>query len=74
MVTGGSTLTYNYSAASTPNRLDSTTGTGGQTYAYNRNGWMTAKGDASLAYDYRGLTTGYGTARYLMDPDRRRVK
>ena len=27
-----------------------------------------------MAYDYRGLTTGYGSARYLMDPDRRRVK
>ncbi|MCY3771229.1 MAG: DUF6443 domain-containing protein [Gemmatimonadetes bacterium] len=74
MVTGSSRLTYNYSAGSTPNRLDSTTGTGGQTYVYNRNGWMTRKGANTLTYDYRGLTTGYGTARYLMDPDRRRVK
>ena len=71
---GSSTLTYNYSAGSTPNRLDSTTGTGGQTYAYNPNGWMTRKGTSALTYDYRGLTTGYGTAVYLMDPDRRRVK
>ena len=74
MVTGGSTLTYNYSPASTPNRLDRTTGTGGQTYTYNQNGWVTGRGTATLAYDYRGLTTGYGTASYLMDPDRRRVK
>lgn len=35
---------------------------------------MTAKGSDTLSYDYRGLTTGYGTAAYLMDPDRRRVK
>ena len=74
MVTGGSTLSYKYSPASTPNRLDRTTGTGGQTYTYNQNGWMTGRGTATLAYDYRGLTTGYGTASYLMDPDRRRVK
>ena len=74
MVTGNSRLTYNYSGTSTPNRLDSTTGAGGQTYAYNPNGWMTARGDASLTYDYRGLTTGVGLAAYLMDPDRRRVK
>ena len=74
MVTGSSTLTYNYSAGSTPNRLDSTTGTGGQAYDYNQNGWMTRKGTDTVRYDYRGLTTGYGSARYLMDPDRRRVK
>ena len=74
MVTGSSTLTYNYSAGSTSNRLDSTTGTGGQTYRYNRNGWMTHKGADAVRYDYRGLTTGYGSVRYLMDPDRRRVK
>ena len=74
MVTGNSRLTYNYSGTSTPNRLDSTTGAGGQTYAYNPNGWMTRDGTDTVAYDYRGLTTGYGSARYLMDPDRRRVK
>ena len=74
MDTGSSTLAYNYSSATTPNRLDSTTGTGGQTYAYNQNGWMTRKGADTVRYDYRGLTTGYGSARYLMDPDRRRVK
>ena len=74
VASGGSTLTYNYSPASTPNRLDSTTGTGGQTYSYNPNGWMTGKGTDTLTYDYRGLTTGYGTAGYLMDPDSRRVK
>ena len=74
LVTGTSTLTYIYSDASTPNRLGSTTGTGGQTYAYNPNGWMTRRGADTVSYDYRGLTTGYGSARYLMDPDRRRVK
>ncbi|MYH17773.1 MAG: hypothetical protein F4132_01545 [Gemmatimonadetes bacterium] len=74
VVTGSNRLTYNYSGTSTPNRLDSTTGTGGQTYAYNPNGWMTARGTNALTYDYRGLTTGYGNARYLMDPERRRVK
>ena len=74
VVTGSSRLTYNYSGTSTPNRLDSTTGTGGQTYAYNPIGWMTRKGADTLTYDYRGFTTGYGSARYLMDPDRRRVK
>ena len=74
LVTGTSTLTYNYTDASTPNRLDSTTGAGGQTYAYNPNGWMTRRGTDMVSYDYRGLTTGYGSASYLMDPDRRRVK
>ena len=74
MVTGSSRLNYNYSPSSTPNRLDSTTGTGGQTYGYNQNGWMTARGAYTVSYDYRGLTTGVGSARYFMDPDRRRVK
>ena len=31
-------------------------------------------GANTLTYDYRGLTTGYGSATYLMGPDRRRVK
>ncbi len=74
VASGGSTLTYRYTPDSTPNRLDSTAGTGGQTYTYNPNGWMTGRGTATLSYDYRGLTTGYGSARYLMDPDSRRVK
>ena len=74
VASGGSTLTYKYSSDSTPNRLDRTAGTGGQTYTYNPNGWMTSKGTDTLTYDYRGLTTGYGSAAYLMDPDRRRVK
>ncbi len=75
MVSGGSTLTYKYSPASTPNRLDSLAVAGAVTrYAYNANGWMTGRGTATLTYDYRGLTTGFGSARYLMDPDRRRVK
>ena len=75
VVTGSNRLNYNYSAGSTPNRLDSTAVAGATTtYAYNQNGWMTARGANALTYDYRGLTTGYGNARYLMDPDRRRVK
>ena len=75
MVSGGSTLTYRYTPDSTPNRLDSLAVAGAVTsYAYNANGWMTGRGTATLSYDYRGLTTGYGSARYLMDPDRRRVK
>ena len=74
VASGGSTLTYRYTPDSTPNRLNSTTGSGGQTYTYNPNGWMTGNGADTLSYDYRGLTTGYGSARYLMDPDRRRVK
>ncbi|MYH17775.1 MAG: RHS repeat-associated core domain-containing protein [Gemmatimonadetes bacterium] len=75
MMTGSSRLTYNYSGNSTPNRLDSTAvGSATTTYAYNQNGWMTARGENALTYDYRGLTTGYGSARYLMDPDRRCVK
>ena len=75
MVTGSSRLTYNYSAGSTPNRLDSTAVAGATTtYAYNQNGWMTARGTDTVTYDYRGLTTGVGSATYLMDPDRRRVK
>ncbi len=57
VASGGSTLTYNYSSDSTPNRLDRTEGTGGQTYTYNQNGWMTGRGTATLTYDYRGLTT-----------------
>ena len=75
VVTGSSRLNYNYSGTSTPNRLDSTAvGSTTTTYAYNQNGWMTARGANTLTYDYRGLTTGYGSARYLMDSDRRRVK
>ena len=73
-MTGSNTLAFNYSSGSTPIRLDNTTGTGGQTFTYNPNGWMTGKGADTVTYDYRGLTTGYGSARYLMDPDRRRVK
>ena len=74
MVTGSNTLAFNYSSGSTPNRLDSTSGTGEEMFTYNPNGWMTGKGASTLTYDYRGLTTGHGSARYLMDPDRRRVK
>ena len=45
-----------------------------RSYQYDRNGWTTSVGSASVSYDYRGLTTGYDGATYLMDPDRRRVK
>ena len=74
VVTGSSALAFNYSSGSTPNRLDSTTGTGGETFGYNKNGWVTTRGANTVTYDYRGLTTSYGSAAYLMDPDRRRVK
>ena len=76
VTTDGAATHYSYTSSSTPNRLNLVFGTGGssQSYAYNENGWMTAMGDASLTYDYRGLTTGVGTAAYTMDPERRRVK
>ena len=75
VVTGSSRLTYNYSGTSTPNRLDSTTGTGGQTYAYNQNGSVTSVGGNALSYDYRSLLTGYGGSNtYTRDSEGHRVK
>ena len=76
MTTNGAATNYGYNARNVPNRLNFAFGSGGfyQDYAYNENGWTTSVGDVSLTYDYRGLTTGHGTAAYLMDPDRRRVK
>ena len=76
VTTDGAAIHHSYSRSTTPNRLDSIFGTGGssQSYAYNENGWMTAMGADILTYDFRGLTTGVGTAAYTMDPDRRRVK
>ena len=66
---------YNYDQRSMPNRLNHVFGASPYTeFAYNENGWMTAMGADILTYDYRGLTTGVGTAAYTMDPDRRRVK
>ena len=76
VTTDGAAIHHSYSRSTTPNRLDAIFGTGGssQSYAYNENGWMTAMGADTITYDYRGLTTGVGTAAYTMDPDRRRVK
>ena len=76
VTTNGADTHYSYNSRTTPNRLDFVLGAGNsfQSYAYNENGWTTSVGDVSLTYDYRGLTTGVGTAAYLMDPDRRRVK
>ena len=75
VTTDGAAIHHSYSRSTTPNRLDAIFGTGGssQSYAYNENGWMTAMGADTITYDYRGLTTGVGTAAYTMDPDRRRV-
>ena len=76
MTTNGAATYYSYSDRTLPNRLSFAFGSGGffRDYAYNENGWTTSVGNVSLTYDYRGLTTGHGTAAYLMDPDRRRVK
>ena len=76
VTTDGAAIHHSYSRSTTPNRLDAIFGTGGssQSYAYNENGWMIAMGADTITYDYRGLTTGVGTAAYTMDPDRRRVK
>ncbi len=75
LVTGTTTLTYNYTSASTPNRLDSTNGTGGESYSYNENGSVTSVGGSTLSYDYRGLVTGYGGSHtYTRDSEGYRVK
>ncbi len=76
VTTNGAATNYGYNARTLPNRLSFAFGSGGffRDYAYNENGWTTSVGNVSLTYDYRGLTTGHGTAAYLMDPDRRRVK
>ncbi|MXZ75600.1 MAG: RHS repeat-associated core domain-containing protein, partial [Gemmatimonadetes bacterium] len=75
LVTGNSRLIYNYSGTSTPNRLDSTTGTAGQTYTYNQNGSVTSVGGNALSYDYRGLVMGYGQSNtYTRDSEGHRVK
>ena len=76
VTTNGADTHYSYNSRTTPNRLDFVLGAGNsfQSYTYNENGWTTSVGDSPVTYDYRGLTTGHGTAAYLMDPDRRRVK
>ena len=75
MTTNGNATHYSYSRTSNPNRLNSVFGAGPSTdFSYNENGWMTAMGTSALTYDYRGLVTGHGSAGYLMDPDRRRVR
>ena len=73
--TNGATDYYEYYNRATPNKLTAVFGNRPfvQTI-HNRNGWMTRLGTTTLTYDYRGLTTGHGSATYLMDPDRRRVK
>ena len=76
VTTNGADTHYSYNSRTTPNRLDFVLGAGNsfQSYAYNENGWTTSVGDSPVTYDYRGLTTGHGTAAYLIGPDRRRVK
>ena len=77
MTKNGAGVRYYYNPRSRPNRMDwviGATGSSVKRFLYNENGWMTARGTDTVTYDYRGLTTGYGSARYLMDPDRRRVK
>ena len=76
VTTNGADTHYSYNSRTTPNRLDFVLGAGNsfQSYAYNENGWTTSVGDSPVTYDYRGLTTGYGSATYLIGPDRRRVK
>ena len=68
------TLTYNYSYSTTPNRLDQTTGTGGLSFAYNTNGAMTTRGANTIAYDHRGLPTGYNSVAYTIDSEGKRLK
>ena len=77
MTTNGAGVRYYYNPRSRPNRMDwvlGATGSSVKRFVYNENGWMTRTGTDPVTYDYRGLTTGYGSATYLMDPDRRRVK
>ena len=77
MTTNGADTNYSYNQQSMPNRLNwayGTTAGSFPSYAYNENGWTTSVGDVPVTYDYRGLTTGHGSASYTMDPDRRRVK
>ena len=75
MLTNSSYTLYRYENSSAPNRVSFVYG-GGLFIraAYNPNGWMTRMTRNALTYDYRGLVTGHGSARYFMDPDRRRVK
>ncbi len=76
--TNGATLTYNYTYGSTPNRLDSVSGTGGMSFTYNQNGAMTGRGANTLSYDHQGVLTGYsdagGSYTYTVGSDARRVK
>ena len=72
--TNASTLTFNYSYSTTPNRLDSTTGTGGVTNRFNAGGWITAYGGNTLAYDHRGSNTAFNSAAYTNDSEGNRVK
>ncbi len=75
VATGGDTATYAYSRGSTPNRLDSITqGSATESFAYNANGSATQVAGTAMAYDHRGLLTGYGAYAYTIDAEGYRVK
>ena len=75
VATGGDTATYAYSRGSTPNQLDSLTIAGStDTFVYNANGAATQVAGNAMAYDHRGLLTGYGAHAYTLDAEGYRVK
>ncbi len=75
VATGGDTATYAYSRGSTPNQLDSLTVAGStDTFVYNANGSATQVAGTAMAYDHRGLLTGYGAHAYTIDAEGYRVK
>ena len=75
VATGGDTATYAYSRGSTPNQLDSITqGSTTDRFTYNANGSATQMAGTAMAYDHRGLVTGYGAYAYTIDAEGYRVK
>ncbi len=75
VATDGDTATYSYSRGSTPNRLDSLIVDGSTDYfLYNANGSATSVAGTAMAYDHRGLVTGYGAYAYTLDAEGYRVK
>ena len=75
VATGGDTATYAYSRGSTPNQLDSITqGSATDRFIYNVNGSATQVAGTAMAYDHRGLLTGYGAHAYTIDAEGYRVK
>jgi len=75
VATGGDTATYAYSRGSTPNRLDSITQRSTtDRFTYNANGSATQVAGTAMAYDHRGLLTGYGAHAYTLDAEGYRVK